>query len=183
MQDRTGHHKWFCLIDNKSVIQKLEKYSNDKITSKRHLQPDADILELTAKQLTRIPLNFIHVKVHQDRKSGKMFFDAQLNCTMADELAKCQNASMATSYTQNYPNYCYLSINNMIVTRDSQKWLREAAGRIPIQQYYKDKNKWSKATFDSIHWSAQQTVLSRYDINDRRRILLKFVHGWLPTYD
>jgi hypothetical protein len=131
MNDNAIRHKWFCLIDNTSVIRKLEKYSTTKITPKWHLLPDADILEYTVKQAATIPFNFIHVKSHQDRNSGKMSFDAQMNC-MADELAQRQNASMITPYTQSYPKFCHLSINNMIITRDSQKWLRDSASQIPI---------------------------------------------------
>jgi hypothetical protein len=181
MKDKAERHKWFCLVDNLSLIRKLEKYANDKITPKWHLLPNADIMEYTAKQLNTIPMNFIHVKSHQDRKPGKMNFDAKLNC-MADELAQRQNNSMTAPLNHDYPHYCHLSLNEVIVTRDSQKWLREASGAIPVQQYYHDKFQWSKTTFEAINWSAQQTVLNRYDINDRRRIL-KFVHGWLPTYD
>jgi hypothetical protein len=44
MKDKAERHKWFCLVDNLSLIQKLEKYAND-ITPKWHLLPDADILE------------------------------------------------------------------------------------------------------------------------------------------
>jgi hypothetical protein len=35
---------------------------------------------------------------------------------------------------------------------------------------------------EHINWAAQHNVLKRYNSNDQRRIL-KFVHGWLPTYD
>jgi hypothetical protein len=181
MNDKADRHKWFCLVDNTLLIRKLEKYATETITPKWHLLPDADILEYTAKQLITIPMNFIHVKSHQDRKPGKINFDAQLNC-MADELAQRQNSVMKEPMEQNYPQFCHLSLNEVIVTRDSQRWLREAAGAIPVQKYYHDKFRWSKRTFESINWSAQQAVLQRYDCNDRRRIL-KFVHGWLPTYD
>jgi hypothetical protein len=54
-------------------------------------------------------------------------------------------------------SHCWSSLYTAWSYCHSQKWLREAAHRIPIQQYYKDKHKWSKATFDLIHWSAQQT--------------------------
>jgi hypothetical protein len=70
----------------------------------------------------------------------------------------------------------------MTITRDSQQWILNTASRIPIQQHYHDKYRWSAGTFQRINWAAQQAVLSRYEMNDQRRIL-KFVHGWLPTYD
>jgi hypothetical protein len=181
--DSADNHKWFILVDNDSVIRNLEKYATTAITSKWHLNPDADILESAAANLKKIPVNFIHVRSHQDtgRKSSKLSYDAQLNC-MADELARQQNQTMTQPYTQRFPEFIHLKINDTIVTRDSKKWLREKASQIPIQHYYAEKYGWSTQVFNTIHWSAQQAVLSRYDVNDQRRIL-KFVHGWLPTYD
>jgi hypothetical protein len=76
----------------------------------------------------------------------------------------------------------HLTINDVTITRDSQKWLMDTASRVPIQQYYHDKHKCSNEAFHSINWSAQQKVLTSYDSNDQQCIL-KFVHGWLPTYD
>jgi hypothetical protein len=101
---------------------------------------------------------------------------------MADELACQQKSMMNTPYTQQYPKFTHLKINDIIVTRDSEKWLQDYASRIPIQQYYFDKHGWPMTTFESIHWTAQQVVLHGYDANDQRRVL-KFVHGWLPTHD
>jgi hypothetical protein len=79
-QDSAKKHQWFFLVDNKSIINYLENYSTATITSKWHLNPDADILESTAEDLQSIPVNFIHVKSHQDsgNKAGKMSYDAQL---------------------------------------------------------------------------------------------------------
>jgi hypothetical protein len=101
---------------------------------------------------------------------------------MADELARQQNNTMTTPYTHKYRTFTHLKINDTNITMDSKKWLCDHASRLPIQQYYFDKHGWPTLVFDSIHWSAQQAVLHRYDINDQRRIL-KFVHRWLPTYD
>jgi hypothetical protein len=176
-------HKWFFLVDNESIIRNFEKYATANITSKWHLNPDADILESAADSLKMIPVNFIHVRSHQDtgKNPNKLSYDAQLNC-MADELARQQNLTMTKPYTKRYPDYIHLKINDTIITRESKKWLRDHASRIPIQQYYSQKTGWSTQIFNTIHWSAQQAVMSRYDSNDQRRVL-KFVHGWLPTYD
>jgi hypothetical protein len=58
----------------------------------------------------------------------------------------------------------------------------DTSSRIPILQYYWYKYKWKVPTFNKVNWKAQQKVLQRYDSNDQCRIL-KFCHGWLPTYD
>jgi ribonuclease HI len=181
--DDCFRHKWFFLLDNKNLIQQMEWITSTPQTAKWHLNPEVDILGLAAERMSAIPANYVHVKSHQDRKpkSGRLSYDAQLNC-LADELAKQQNDKMLHPYTKHYPNCPQLKINNMTVTRESKTWIKDTAGKIPIQQYYHDKFKWTSVIFESIHWTAQQTELKRYEANDQRRIL-KFVHGWLPTYD
>jgi hypothetical protein len=73
-----------------------------------------------------------------------------------------------------------LQINNIDITRDSQKWLLNLAGQIPIQQFYKNKYGWSESTFHNIAWEVQKSALLSFSIADQTRIL-KLVHGWLPT--
>jgi hypothetical protein len=178
-------HKWFFLVDNILVIQKLETCINTTITPKCHLTPDADILAVTTQFVLKdIPLNFIHVRSHQDngKKGNELSYDAQLNC-MANKLAQHHNSEMQTPHMKQFRACAQLEIHGMIVILDSQTWLRDTAGKTPIIQYYTNKVKWTKATFNAIHWSAQQAVLSCYDINEQWWRMLKFVHGWLPTND
>jgi hypothetical protein len=73
-----------------------------------------------------------------------------------------------------------LLLNNIGITRDSQKWLLNFTGKIPIQQFYKDKYGWSKSTFNNIAWEVQKSALLSFPSTDQTRIL-KFVHRWLPT--
>jgi hypothetical protein len=73
-----------------------------------------------------------------------------------------------------------LRIKEMCITRDSQKWLLQSAGRIPIQNFFNDKYGWSESTFNSIAWEVQYSALKSFPASDQTRIL-KFVHGWLPT--
>jgi hypothetical protein len=73
-----------------------------------------------------------------------------------------------------------LRIDNKAITRDSQCLLLQAAGKIPLINYYREKWGWSQATFKAISWKTQKKALDYFDIKDKNRIL-KFVHGWLPT--
>jgi hypothetical protein len=73
-----------------------------------------------------------------------------------------------------------LQINNIVITRDSQRWLLHLAGKIPLQAYYNKKWGWTDRIFDSISWKTQHSALQKFDTHDQTRIL-KFVHGWLPT--
>jgi hypothetical protein len=176
-------HVWHFIIDNTSLIREMEHLRLEARTAKWNLRQDADILNLALKLLQDIPANFTHIKSHQDRvKTDKpLSLQAQLNI-MADELATRQQEKMTAPRMQVTTPFKHLIIDGVNITRNSQKWLLDTASRIPIQQYYYDKHKWNSETFQSINWSAQQTALSRYEVNDQRRIL-KFVHGWLPTYD
>jgi hypothetical protein len=87
---------------------------------------------------------------------------------MADSLATQQRGTMARPATQVTTNHSHLQIGDMFVTRDSQRWLMETAGKIPIQKYYQDKYGWSRSTFDSIDWELQWKALNSYDINDQK---------------
>jgi hypothetical protein len=100
---------------------------------------------------------------------------------MADQQASRQRNLMTkpSSRVQNMST-ALLQLNNIGITRDSQKWLLTAAGKIPIQQFYKDKYGWSESTFNNIAWEVQKSALSSFSSADQNRIL-KFVHGWLPT--
>lgn len=77
--------------------------------------------------------------------------------------------------------HCVLSIQDNFITRDHQKWILDAAGKmIPIQEYYSNKYGWSTTTVDSINWQCQLQAPNTFRPKDHTRIL-KFVHNWLPT--
>jgi hypothetical protein len=146
----------------------MEQLQIEDRTPKWNLTQDADILKLAHTTLQGIPMNYSHIKSHQDKikKANELSFSAQLNIT-ADELAVRRREAMpAPCTTVTTPNI-HLTINDVTITRDSQKWLMDTASRVPIQQYYHDKHKWSNEAFHSINWSAQQKVLTSYDSNDQ----------------
>jgi hypothetical protein len=124
---------------------------------------------------------FQHVKSHQNRqkRTENLSFPAKLN-VRADELAQNQRTRMKEPATMVTTDFHHLTIGKQYITRDSQRWLLDAASRIPIRQYYQDKYGWSTTTFNEIDWDMQHKVLMRYGTNDQRRIL-KLVHEWLPT--
>jgi hypothetical protein len=99
---------------------------------------------------------------------------------MADALAKQQRCTMTKPEIKVSTRHVHLKIGDIFITRESQRWLMETSGKIPIQKYYQDKYGWKKQTFDLIDWELQRQVLNSYELNDQKRIL-KFVHGWLPT--
>jgi hypothetical protein len=103
--------------------------------------------------------------------------------SIADSLAAQQRDKNLGPITDIQSSFCQLKIKDMYITKDSHKWLMEAATRIPVQQFYNEKYGWTQQdTFDSIDWETQYKTLTSFDTNDQRRIL-KLVHGWLPTFD
>jgi hypothetical protein len=174
-------HIWKFYIDNKAMIQRLESYRHCTPHSRWHLRSDADITNKANENLQHIPAIIEHVKSHQDELKQDRFltFDAHLNI-MADAMATQQRELMTKPVTQVQGDRCLLVIKDRYITRDSQRWLMQKAGEIPIQHYYRKKYGWSWAVFNSIHWEMQQKTLTNYKQNDQRRIL-KFVHDWLPT--
>jgi hypothetical protein len=179
---KAGEHEWYFYIDNKTLINSLERYRNEQEYSKWNLNPDADAVKYAHKLTKQIPLNFVHVKSHQSagKDFSKLSIPVQLNI-LADQLAKEQQ-----QYRENSPEvylpFCYLKIRGKHVTKDSKRSLLEEASMIPVRQYYKEKYGWNTEVFYTINWELQQKVLNSYPTNDQRQIL-KMVHGWLPTYD
>jgi hypothetical protein len=146
------------------------------------LRPDEDICKVALDLLRKLQIQIQHIKSHQDQKTSidKLPFEAVLN-TMADKEATRQRNLMKTPDSNvQILGAAQLRINDIAITRDSHRWLMHMAGKILIQQYYKERLGWSPSTFDHVSWDTQLAVLRRYNQDDQARII-KFVHGWLPT--
>jgi hypothetical protein len=181
LQISVEDHIWKFYIDNKAMIQRMESYRNRVPNSRWNLRPDADITNKANGYLRRIPAILEHVKSHQDEanETKNLTFSANLNI-IADALATQQRESMVRPVTHVLGDHCHLVIQDRYITRDTQKWLMQKAGEIPIQHYYREKYGWKWDAFNAVHWEVQHKVLRTYQQSDQRRIL-KFVHGWLPT--
>jgi hypothetical protein len=175
------NHVWKFYIDNKAMIQRMQSYRWKGKISKANLRSDADITNIADDYLQNFPAILIHVKSHQDNEKAfeELSFAAQLN-VMADAQATQQHDTMDKPLVTVTNSQPLLVIDDIPITRDSQKWILEKAGEIPIRQYYEDKYGWEKDTFHDIDWETQKKAISTYPDNDQRRIL-KFNHEWLPT--
>jgi hypothetical protein len=80
------------------------------------------------------------------KKNRDLTFDAHLNI-IADAMATKQCKSMEKPVTQVQDDHCHLVIQERYITRDTQKWLMQKAGKIPIQHYYRQKYGWTWAVF------------------------------------
>jgi hypothetical protein len=178
----TQSHKWILYVDNKSMIQRQRGYEQNIQTSRWNLRPDEDIAKLAGQLLSKVPIMIQHIKSHQDSKtkSENLSFEAHLNI-LADKEATRQRENMDSPETEVLNiGIAQLKIDTMAITRDSQRWLMQTAGKLPIEQYYKQRHGWSQTIFNSISWDTQLAVLRQYRQEDQTRII-KFVHGWLPT--
>jgi hypothetical protein len=119
---------------------------------------------------------------HQDNTVDwdKLSFPAILNITADEQATRQRNIMLLPTTDVRNIARVQLRINDIAITRDSQQWILKEAGRIPIEQYYRDKIGWSTKVFDSIQWDIQRTVLNTFNSTDQTR-LIKFIHGWLPT--
>jgi ribonuclease HI len=177
-----NQHSWVIYIDSKSLIQRMESYRTRTNIPRWNLRPDEDICKVALDLLRKLQIQIQHIKSHQDQKTSidKLPFEAVLN-TMADKEATRQRNLMTTPDSNvQILGAAQLRINDIAITRDSHRWLMHTAGKIPIQQYYKERLGWSPSTFDHVSWDTQLAVLRRYNQDDQARII-KFVHGWLPT--
>jgi hypothetical protein len=175
-------HKWTIYIDNMALIKRLEGYSTNIPVPRWNLRSDEDITHFAKILMSSIPARLVHIHSHQDDNSDwhNLSFPAQLN-TIADEQASLQRQLMDGPETDvvNLAQ-AQLRIDNIAITRDSQRALLQAAGKIPLQEYYTTKLGWTKKVFASVNWQAQRKALNSFNTADQTRIL-KFVHGWLPT--
>jgi hypothetical protein len=176
------HHRWTIYLDNKAMIQRIEGYISNIKIPRWNLRADEDITNVAYSLLTKIPAQLTHVKSHQDNNKDQQLlpYSAQLNI-MADEQATHQCLIMEEPEADVLKlSRTQLRINNIAITRDSQRWLLHSAGKIPLQAYYNKRWGWTDRIFDSINWKTQHSALQTFDTHDQTRIL-KFVHGWLPT--
>jgi hypothetical protein len=179
-QIKSKDKKWFFHIDNKSLIRRMESYREENVTARWEHKPDIDITDEAHDNINNIDAQFLFIRSHQDRaQNQKISFPAQMNI-LADSLAAQQMELMKKPRKRITIRHHHLIIRDMVVTKDLQRIILEAASKIPMQQYYHDKFGWAAQTFKEVHWELQHRALKGYDINDQQRIL-KYVHKWLPT--
>jgi ribonuclease HI len=174
--------KWTIYTDSKSLIQRIRSFNDYTWVPKWNLRPDEDIARTAYEALKYIPAKLEHIKGHQDTDSNvkELPLPAILNIVADEEATHQRNRMSEPSYRVQNLGTAQLQINEIAITRDSQRWIMRLAGSIPIQQYYKARHSWNETVFESISWQTQVAVLRTYHQEDQARII-KFAHGWLPT--
>jgi hypothetical protein len=121
-------HQWSIYIDNMALIQRLDGYILHVPIPRWNLRSDEDITRTAFNLLNKIPAKIVHVHSHQDENNDwtSLSFPAQMN-TIADEQASLHRMLMDTPETD-VTNLAraQLRINNIAITRDSQRELLQA---------------------------------------------------------
>ena len=130
-------------------------------------------------------VDYHHVKSHQDNKDDydDLEDDAKLN-TQCDILCNEQLERMEKE--NRLPRFntfpacpVYLEIHNGMVNANEQKLLRESIGREELTQYYREKYKWSQATYNQINWEEFGRARRRNETT--KRYITELCCRWLPT--
>jgi hypothetical protein len=155
-----NEHTWRIFTDSKSLIQRIDSFHNQISIPRWNLRPDEDIAKAAYTILSKIPAQLIHIKSHQDRTKSieKLTFEAQLNVIADEEATRQRNRAHQPEADVRNIGVAQLRINNIAITSDSQRWLLQTAGRIPIQQYYQEKQGWTQEVFETISWTTQAAV-------------------------
>jgi hypothetical protein len=103
-----------------------------------NLRADEDISKTVQLLRRDLPVKLIHIKSHQDDDQDweNLSFQAQLN-VMADAEATRQRHVMDKPEPRvTRLMTAQLQIGSIDITCDSQQWLLNSAGCIPLQEYY-----------------------------------------------
>jgi ribonuclease HI len=154
-------HHWVIYIDSKSLIQRMDSFRTRTNIPRWNLRPDEDICKVAYELLRQLPIQIQHIKSHQDQKQliNELPFGAVLNMMADKEATRQQNLITNPDTNVHILGAAQLRINDIAITCDSHRWLMHTAGKIPIQQYYKEHLGWSTSTFKQISWDTQLAVL------------------------
>lgn len=185
----TETHHLSIYLDNKGVLDRINRHTRHPVALCEMLSPDIDIeLQILSELRTIADLGFDiepikHVRAHQDNK--KQFFDlsrdAQLN-VRADRLAAQVTSDNLIEIEYSVPPACRASlyINNHAITNKYRESLRRAHDSQALREYMQQKYLWSDTTVEDIWWNGHDRAIRRLSHADRQTIQ-KFNFHHLPT--
>ncbi len=177
-----------CFCDNAGVLTNLldirkqpTPRPNDTTNDDRDLY--LAILD-AAKKCTRVTLQYIHVKGHQDKDPKRVLTTAEQHNVDCDRYAKQHVLNQVIhSTTHGNPAFSvaapHLTIDGKIICRKFLPALRDAAAIPPYWDYLQKRHNWNHADIRSIQWSASNLAMRSLPREDQRRITL-FNHNKLP---
>jgi hypothetical protein len=149
------------------------------------LQPDWDVVQqivTTIRMFPNLP-HLTHVKAHQDNAASykELPVELQLN-VQADKLAKNYNSSSlhATTIVPRLScNAAQLHCQGQTITFRYCRTIRWKALSPAIRQYIMERNHWTAADMETVHWEAHGQALKKNYV--LRTFLVKLIHDKLPV--
>jgi ribonuclease HI len=170
--------------DNQSMIKKINKIRNWKITPKQCNEKDMDIIieipnMLNILQSTGITVKFKWVKGHQDRTNQQLSTDAKMNCA-ADTLATTALRLRNLKANINLPSSkAIITLHGQQITANRTHILRNAFQSMQLRQYMATSNNWTDTQTEQIWWKIHGAALNTFP-QGQRMILQKYIHSQLP---
>jgi hypothetical protein len=176
-----SNHSLTPLASSKSLLDKTRTYlQHSRFYPNTSLQPDWDVVQQIASTIRQFPhpLHLVHVKAHQDDAAtfNDLEAESQLN-VRADTLAKEYNSisyHKASAVPRLPCNATQLHCQGQTVTSRYRRTVRREALTPAIREYIMQRNEWTPATMDMIHWEAHGQALSKNFIH--RTFLVKLIH-------
>ncbi len=88
--------------------------------------------------------------------------------------------SEPTQYKLIKPGGPYILMNNQVITSGIKEAIRREIGRQNLETYIMKKNRWNQYTFNLVDWKNHKTAMRKLPKTDRR-IIIRFIHRWMPT--
>jgi hypothetical protein len=172
------------LCDNQSVIENIKKLLRFKATLKQYYNPDADVIMASIHLISELrqkgaQIIFQHIKGHQDRTTGRISEEAQLN-VMADQLATESMKMKSVPQIVMPGELAYITINNKKISSRHSEVLSSAIESIRMRQYLCKSNNWQSKTADNIWWRIHGSTMKKFPPGERTTIQ-KFLHNRLAS--
>jgi hypothetical protein len=135
-------HQYYAslhIVDNKAMVDSINKNRRENYTTKKTLLPDSDIICETASILKMfykkgIKIKLRHIKGHQDRTTTELTQDAKMNIR-ADKMATEAIKMKKTILPNLNETRAILKIEEKIVTAKHSKMMQECFQSIRMRSF------------------------------------------------
>lgn len=179
-QLNSGKILLYC--DNKGALENSFRPIYPGVTP--YLKTDHDLVEIIRTLLALIPITVTHDWVKGHYSGNKREFQHDLN-EEADRLAGAYQREQTPHYTIRkpliFPGYkVRLLHDSSVITAKAASILVDAYHSSPIVEHIMHKAKWSKATFELVHWDAHEKAFKRLH-RYHQHSTAKLIHGLVNT--
>jgi hypothetical protein len=168
--------------DNEALVNNVNRLRRKPITTKFFYTTDADIVYeiltlLKTIQQSGEQVTIKHVKGHQDRGRTALNHAARLNIEADYQASRSLDLPRTQKIDLVHTN-ATLFINNLPVTSNHTKVLREAYQLLALREHYNNITDWESTTFDTVWWIPHGLALSM--LAPEQTTMQKFLQNRLP---